>query len=41
MTIDDDNKIIDNASNFFTDGLNNKSLENEKRNKSTNIIIII
>ena len=40
MTVDNDDTIIDNDSNFFMNGLDNKSLENEKRNKNTNIAII-
>lgn len=40
MTIDNDNKIIDNDSNFSTDDLDNKSLENEKRNENTNMAMI-
>ena len=40
MTVDDNDTIIDNDSNSSTDGLDNKSLENEKRNKSTNMAII-
>lgn len=41
MTIDDDNIIIDNDSNFFTDVIDNKSLENEKRDQSTNMAMIM
>ena len=41
ITIDDNNTIIDKNSNFFIYNLNNKSLENKKRNKSSNIEMII
>ena len=41
VIIDDNDIIINNNSNSFIDGLDNKSLENEKLNKSTNIAIII
>ena len=41
MIIDNDNIIIDNNSNFFTDGLDNKNLKKEKRNESINMAIII
>ena len=41
MTVNNDNIIIDNDSNSSIDGLDNKSLENEKRNKSTYIAMII
>ena len=41
IIVDDDNTIIDNDSNSVTDGLNNINLENEKRNESTNMVIII
>lgn len=40
MTINDDNIIIDNNSNFFINSLNRKNLYNEKRNKINNMIII-
>lgn len=41
MTVNNDNIIINNDSNSSIDGLDNKGLENEKRNKSTNIAMII
>ena len=41
MTINDDDTIINNDSNFSTDSLNKKSLDNKKRNKSINMVIII
>ena len=41
MTPNNNNIIINNNFNSFTNGLNNKSLENKKRNKNTNILIII
>ena len=40
MTIDDDDIIINNNSNSSTNSLDNKRLENEKRNENTNITII-
>ena len=40
MTVDDDDTIIDNDSNSSTDGSDNESLENEKRNESTNMAMI-
>ena len=33
MTINDDDTIIDNNSNFFINGLDNKSFKNEKKLK--------
>ena len=41
MTIDNDDIIIDNDFNSFINGLDNKSLENKKWKKNTNIAIII
>lgn len=41
MTIDDNNTIIDNDSNFFINSLDNKSPKKQKRNKSINMAIII
>lgn len=41
ITINENDTIINNNSNFLIDDLINKSLENEKRNKNTNITIII
>lgn len=41
MTINDNDTIINNDFNSFTNSLNNKSLENEKRNENINIAIII
>ena len=41
MTIDNDNIIINNDFNFFIDSLDNKSLENEKKNKNIDIAIIV
>ena len=40
MTINDDNIIINNNFNSFMDGLDNKSLEKEKKNKNTNMVMI-
>ena len=40
ITINNNNIIIDNYSNSSINSLNNKSLKNKKRNKSTNIAII-
>ena len=40
MIIDNDNIIINNNSNSFKNGLNNKNLENKKRNESTNMVMI-
>ena len=36
MTVDDDVTIIDNDSNFSTDGLDNKSSKNKIKNENTN-----
>lgn len=38
MTINNDNIIRNNNSNFFIHGLNNKNQENEKKNQKTNIV---
>ena len=41
MTVDDDNTIINNDSNFATNSLDNKNLKNEKKNEITNKAMII
>ena len=41
MTVNNDDIIIDNDFNFSINGLDNKSLENEKKNESINMSIII
>ena len=41
MTINNNNIIINNDSKFFTDSSDNKNLKNKKKNKSTNIAMII
>lgn len=40
MTSNNSNSIINNYFNFFMDSLDNKNLENKKRNKNTNIAMI-
>ena len=41
ITINNNDTIIDKNFNIFTDDLNKKNLEIEKRNESTNMAIII